>query len=271
MTGFATTGHVALLVTIGNGEVAIGGSGEHGVEVDLVPLRDNDATRQAIAEARVEMIDRSDGHEVVVQLQKKSGFTVGRGAKVGVRIRCPRGSDLSLSTGAADLVATGELGVVEVKTASGDVAVEDVGRLRTQSASGDLRAHRVRGKADCRTASGDVRLGRCDGLLNAQLVSGDLAVDEASAGMAVTTVSGDVRFDAVGGGGMRVQSVSGDIHLAMTPGERLYIDASSVSGTMVSELDVGEPDLGDQGPVNELRVRTVSGDLQIVRAVVVRA
>lgn len=270
MTDFATTGHVALLVTVGNGEVAVEGSAEPGVEVNLVPLRDNDATRQAIAEARVEMTDRGDGHEIVVQLQKKAGFMVGRGAKVGVRIRCPRGSDLGLRTGSADLDVTGELGSVDVKTASGDVVVDEAQRLQVQSASGDLRVNRVRGQADCRTASGDVRIGRCEGSLNAQLVSGDLSVGEASSGMTVTTVSGDVRFDAAGGGGMRVKSVSGDVHLAISPGERLYIDASSVSGKMVSELDVGdEPTIEGEGAVNELRVRTVSGDLQIVRAVVV--
>ena len=71
---------------------------------------------------------------------------------------------------------------------------------------------------------------------------------------------------------MRVQSVSGDVHLGIKPGERLYIDASSVSGTMSSELGIDEAPPTDSGAtVNELRVRTVSGDLQIVRAAVVGA
>ena len=33
------------------------------VEIELVPLRDNEVTRKAIAEARVEMIERGAGHE----------------------------------------------------------------------------------------------------------------------------------------------------------------------------------------------------------------
>ena len=73
-------------------------------------------------------------------------------------------------------------------------------------------------------------------LLSANLVSGDLAVDDAAAGLDVTTVSGDVEVRAAGGGGIRVQAVSGDVQLGIKPGERLYIDASSVSGTMSSEL-----------------------------------
>ena len=105
------------------------------------------------------------------------------------------------------------------------------------------------------------------GLVTANLVSGDLAIGEAAAGLAVTTVSGDVRVDVAGGGGMRVQSVSGDVRLGIRQGERLYIDASSVSGTMSSELGLDDTPPADPGlPVVELRVRTVSGDLEISRA-----
>ena len=109
-------------------------------------------------------------------------------------------------------------------------------------------------------------------LLTAKLVSGDIAVGEAAAGLAVTTVSGDVRVHAAGGGGMRVQAVSGDVHLAIKPGERLYIDANSVSGTMSSDLGLQDaPPIESSTPVVELRVRTVSGDVNIVRATTVDA
>ena len=71
---------------------------------------------------------------------------------------------------------------------------------------------------------------------------------------------------------MRVQSVSGDVHLAIKPGEHLYIDASSVSGTMSSELGLEDSAPADSSiAVSELRVRTVSGDLEIVRAAAVGA
>ncbi len=272
MTHFATTGHVSLTVSLGSGEVFVAARSEPGVEIDLIPLRDNDATRQAIADARVEMTGSGDGHEIVVQLQKRSGFLAGFGAKVGVRVRCPHGSDLDLRSGSADLEATGDLGVVAVKTSSGDVSLERAERLRFAAASGDLRADEVAGPSDCRTASGDVRIRRCGGLLNANLVSGDLSVGAAAAGLSVATVSGDVRFEAAGGGGMRVQSVSGDVRLAIAPGERLYIDASSVSGRMRSELDLGDdPSVEGEEQVHELRVRTVSGDLLILRGTPVAA
>jgi len=50
------------------------------------------------------------------------------------------------------------------------------------------------------------------------------------------------------------------------PGLVLWIDAQSVSGTMTSELDVGdEPSEADETPV-ELRIRTVSGDVRVARS-----
>ena len=85
----------------------------------------------------------------------------------------------------------------------------------------------------------------------------------------MTTVSGDVQVRAAGGGSIRVQSVSGDVELAIKPGQRLYVDASSVSGTMSSELGLDDAPPVDPGaPVRDLRVRTISGDLNIIRAAV---
>ncbi len=270
MKVFETTGHVALRVALGGGEVTVETADDNQVEIDLVPLRDNDVTRDAIAEARVEMTERRGGNLIVVQLEKRSGFLKGRGPKVGVRIRCPRGTDLDFRAGSAGLDARGLLGVVDVKTSSGDACVEDAASLDVSTASGDVRARDVDRDLSFRTASGDASVRRCGGALTVNLVSGDVSIGEAAAGLTVTTVSGDVRVHAVGGGAMKVQSVSGDVHLAIKPGERLRIDASSVSGTVSSELDVNDsPPADTSGPVYELRVRTVSGDLEIVRATAV--
>ena len=62
MTVFETAGLVSLRVSLGGGEVNIETVDAPRVEIELVPLRDNDVTRQAIEEARVEMTDRGGGH-----------------------------------------------------------------------------------------------------------------------------------------------------------------------------------------------------------------
>ena len=118
----------------------------------------------------------------------------------------------------------------------------------------------ARRPATCRSAG-------AAGTLSANLVSGDLPSSEAAAGLAVTTVSGDVQVRAAGGGRCGFSRSRATSSSAIKPGERLYIDASSVSGTMSSELDLDDAPPGGPGhAVSELRVRTVSGDLKIVRA-----
>ena len=128
------------------------------------------------------------GGEVVVELGSgMKGFGIGpawisfgRTPQVGVRIRCPEGSDVNLATASADLMARGRLGEVEAKSASGDLHVDDVAGLRFHTASGDVRANLVDGEARVQTVSGDVRLGTVRRALAATLVSGDLTLEEGS-------------------------------------------------------------------------------------------
>jgi hypothetical protein len=62
-----------------------------------------------------------------------------------------------------------------------------------------------------------------------------------------------------------VSCVSGDVRVATRPGLALWIDVQSVSGSVSSDLEVGEAPGGGDAQV-ELRVRTVSGDVRITRA-----
>ena len=87
-----------------------------------------------------------------------------------------------------------------MKTAAGDVSVEDVAGLRVQSASGDVRAATVDGEARLQTVSGDVRLGTVTGSVSATLVSGDFTIDDAQTDLSAKTVSGDQRIGADSGG-----------------------------------------------------------------------
>jgi hypothetical protein len=243
--------------------------------VELEALRDDDATREAIANATVE----AHGNEVTVEVGENKGFGIGavsisfgRTPQVGIRIRCPEGAELDCSTASANLKASGRLGDVEAKSASGDVAVEHVSALRVQSASGDVRASYVDGEARIQTVSGDVRLGPVTGAIAATLVSGDFEADEGQSDVAVKTVSGDQRVDAVREGQIKLQSVSGDVRLGVRPGTRLHVEANSMSGDINSEFDVRDrPSEEPSGLEARLQIKTVSGDIEIVRAAAVSA
>ncbi|MBA2462879.1 MAG: DUF4097 family beta strand repeat protein [Actinobacteria bacterium] len=276
MPVFETPGQTRLRVRNPAGLLTIEAAETDQTTVELEALRDDDATREAIERATVELT----GTEVLVEVGASvKGFGVGpawisfgRTPQVGIRIRCPEGAELDYSTASADLTATGRLGEVQAKSASADVSVEHVAGLQVQSASGDCRAKLVDGDARLQTVSGDVRLGIVRGETSATLVSGDFAVEDAQSDVAAKTVSGDQRVDAVRQGRIKLQSVSGDVRLGVRPGTRLRIDATSTSGDIRSDFDVKDrPSEESGGSEANLQIKTVSGDVEIVRAAAVNA
>jgi putative adhesin len=268
---FDTPGKVALKIGLGGGQVSVETDDVGQTTVDVEALRDDEVTREAIAAMTIEARERGGVHEVVVEAPKRSqGWlgALGRGPKIGVRVRCPHDADVRVNTSSADIEVDGRSGDVEVNTASGDVSLEHVtGTLKVNSASGDVSVHEIGAAGAIKTASGDVRVQRAHGTLSANLVSGDFELGEAFDDISIATVSGDQEVAALRGGERaKVQSVSGDVRVGIAPGLRLWIDGSSVSGSIRSDLELEDAPADEEGPVVELRARTVSGDVQIVRA-----
>jgi DUF4097 and DUF4098 domain-containing protein YvlB len=236
--------------------------------VELVPLNDSDATRQAIEKANV----GARGDEVFVELEGRSwSISIGSwgvgSAKVSVRITCPHGSDLACDTASADVRATGTLGGVQFRTASGDLRLDRVqGSLEAKTASGDVRVEHAEGPVSMNTVSGDVGLTTAMGGLAVNSVSGDVVLGEVFGDITAGTVSGDLMVRAAGPGEVGLKAVSGDVVVAMRRGLRVRLDVSSVSGSVGSELDVSDTPSASDGPEANLRVRTVSGDVRITRA-----
>lgn len=249
MPAFQTPGHVSLRLRLAAGEVRIETADMAETELELEAVHDHESSREAIAEASVGVRARGDGHEVYVEVPKRWGIHFGRSREVRITVRCPHGTDLDLASASADLAVEGRLGAVIVKSASGDTDLGRVdGRLAVTSASGDVQVESVGGELALTSASGDVRVGRAEGDISS------------------ITVSGDQLFEAVAGGEIRLQAVSGDIRIGIVPGTKLWIDATSVSGEMHSELDVGSEPPAAEGELAQLRAKTVSGDIAIVRA-----
>ena len=265
MPTYDTPGHVCLKLRTAGGVVELESVDSTQTQVELEPLRDDEVTLEAIREASVGVRPTGAGHEVYVELPKRRGF-LGRGPKLAIRIRCPQGADVDCGSSSADLSATGSFGAVAMKTASGDVAVDECGELQVASASGDVHARHVRGRAVLNTASGDVRVETAAGPVSANAVSGDVHLGEARDSVAVTTVSGDQTLEAVSGSDVRLQSVSGDVLVGVAPGLRVWIDAASISGSMSSDLAMGESEPPVGGPSVEIRAKTVSGDVRVSRS-----
>lgn len=193
-----------------------------------------------------------------------------RSGSFAIRVTAPAGIAARVAAASADAELRGELGRVQLTTASGDGVVESCADLQLRTASGDARVGAVRGRATIAAASGDLRLDAVGAALEARTASGDVEVGTASGEISVTTASGDVHIDRATGGRIGVRSVSGDVSVGVVPGLKVWLDLSSASGRMESHLDTEPLDTAtgaDDGPAQlTVSLRTVSGDQRILRA-----
>ncbi len=269
MSIHAVDGPVRLRLSVPAGRIEVEPRDAGAVEVELTALRNDDVTTSAIAEMRVAASERGGRHEIRIEVPRSKGglLSLGRQPKVGVLIRCPAGSDVDVDSASADVDLRADCGVVSVKTASGDVVAGRVAALSVTSASGDVAVGSVGGDLSVKTASGDVDARAVGGAVAVHSVSGDVLLGRVSESCTVGTVSGDVAIESLAAGGLRANAVSGDVHVAVERGLRLWIDAQSVSGSMRSDLDLGDASSTEESEVVvELRIRTVSGDVDIRRA-----
>jgi Toastrack DUF4097 len=270
---FSTPGSVRLNLEIPAGRIEIESDNSDETTVELEALSGNDFVRELVQTARIEVLRRGDGHEVIVEAKMRGGFWIsfGRGPEIRLRVSCPKGADLDVRTKSADLQARGEYRAVDVKTASGDVGIDEVlDDARVKTASGDVQVERAGGVLSVNSASGDLHVGSVDGPSSIQLVSGDVYIRDAGDSITANTISGDQRIDAVFQGRMDLRAVSGDISVGIRRGSRVYVDANTVSGSTVSELDLAdvpsEPEPEGESSLVELFAKTVSGDVRIERA-----
>jgi hypothetical protein len=266
---FEVGGPIELDVRLASGEIEVDATLPGRVEVELIAH--DEESRALLENARIELQDHSSSPKVLVDVpQKRGGFSFGLifgRSGITCRVRCPDHSSLAVRSKSADVTARGTLGGASISSASGDVEVEQVdGGLNVKTASSDVSAREVTGGTNVQTASGDVEIGIAHGPVNIATASGDVVVDEAAESVSVNTVSGDQRHGAVMKGNVGAHSVSGDIEIGVRRGSKVWLDCNTVSGDTSSELEVRADVPEGDGPLVEIRAKTVSGDIKITRA-----
>ena len=268
---FETPGSVSLQIKLPSGRVVVTTADQPQTTVEVVAL--GRRGQDAIDEIEVTMDERQGRH--VVRIEQRDKFRWGpiqisgeETSSAGSSARS--GTDLDLAGGSTDLRTDGELGEVSVRTASGDVRLDSTrGELQVKTASGDISVGAIAADASLVTVSGDLGVERLDASLTARSVSGDVTIGAVAGELGLSTTSGDVDVKSVVNGDVRVQTVSGDVRLGIARGTRVWIDAASVSGDLGSELGLEDQQHGseaDSAGVVPLHVKTVSGDVSIVRA-----
>ena len=224
---------IDLQVRIPAGDIAVSAAA---TQTATVTLDGNDRT---LAATRVEFEDGT----LSIIVPDQSGLC--NDGSVDAVVELPEGSSCRVQHRLRRRRGTGELGALDVHSASGDVSAERVsGQVRVDTASGDVSLDSA-AEADVETASGDVRIGQVSG------------------GVAVRTASGDVQIEAASGPRADVNAASGDISVGVAPGIGVYLELSSLSGTVSSELEPGEE---TEGANMTLYCRTISGDVRVSRA-----
>jgi hypothetical protein len=256
-------------IRLAAGDIQIDPTLDGRIEVELIAH--DEESQRLIDEARIELRDHHGRPQLVIDVPNKSrGFSFalvfGRSG-ISCRISCPESSLLSVRSKSADVRATGTLGGLNVATASGDVDASVVaGGVNIKSASGDIRAREIHGGASVQTASGDIELDVVHGAISVATASGDLTIGEAYDNVSASTVSGDQEHGAVMRGNVSAHSVSGDVTIAVRRGSKVYLDCNTVSGDTSSELELTTEAPAGDGPLVEIRAKTVSGDIRITRA-----
>lgn len=259
---FSATGPIEAHISLPAGMVSLTAAQTQDVSVSLLPHGGGGkAAERLIADAEVSF---EDGR---LSVRVAKGTHLRGHTPLELTISLPEGSSVMPQTASADVSCSGELGALDGHTASGDVTADRVtGAVSLATASGDVRLTDVAGDVSVSTASGDTTIMRIVGGLIAKTASGDLRIGQAGRSAEVKTASGDVRIDSIAAGRADVTTVSGDVALAVPPGTGVYLDLSSISGHVRSELD---PDSGDGGTGDAdltLRCNSVSGDIRITRA-----
>ncbi|GAA3003540.1 DUF4097 family beta strand repeat-containing protein [Streptosporangium longisporum] len=203
------------------------------------------------------------------------------GGSVEVTVELPEGSRVDAKT-TGDFHCEGRLGDSRFETADGDIWLDRTGRLRLNTANGDvtvirsaghtdvttangeIRIHEIDGAAVIRTANGSITLGEVTGDLRLKTAYGDITVDRALAGVDARTATGNVRVGGVTRGPIVLETTSGEIEAGIREGTAVLLDARTDHGTVNVLLDPSDgPRRGDE--TAQLRARTSNGDIVIRR------
>ena len=200
---------------------------------------------------------------------------------VDVTVELPTGSSIDAKTGFGELRADGEFGVVNAKSAAGDVRFDQIragrlvsaaGRLTLTSSggdielvtAGDMEVGLIGGSAQVKNLNGRTRIGEVNGALKVKSSNGDISVDRAHSDVHGRTANGNIAIGELTRGTVTLATASGAIDIGIAEGTSAFVDVGTQYGKVRNGL---EPTSGPgSGEKVEIRARTAFGDIDIHRS-----
>lgn len=277
MTTFDTPGPISALIEIGSGSIRLSASerGDTVVEVRAADPGDK-SSLAAVEQTRVEF---AGGRLRVTSPKSRSWF--GWGSLVELTVGLPAGSRVNAQA-TTDIRADGVLGECVLDTAYGAILVEESGRTRLSTSSGDIEIERASGHAELTThngriragelassavaknANGDIEIGTAAGDLRLNTASGSIDVERALAGLTAKTAHGSIRVGQVVRGTVSLETASGDLDVGIGAGSAAWLDVSSSYGEVEVPRPAATPPAEGAQTVR-LRARTGYGRITVRR------
>lgn len=284
MPTFETNQPILLSIDIGQGAVHVIASDRTDTVVAVNPS-DRDRPEDVEAAARI-AVDLADG-TLSVKAPRWRGIAANigrktRGSSVEVTVELPERSSLRADTGFVDFRCDGRLDDVELKTAAGDVRLDQTGALQVRTSAGRVAVEEasgrakivtagemnigiVAGDADLKNVNGKTRIGRVGGAAKVKSANGDVAIEEAGGDVTVKSANGDIRLGQVARGSVSIETASGGLEIGVREGTAAWIDAATKFGRLHNDLtSAGDPE-GSAETVR-VRARTQFGDVLVARS-----
>jgi hypothetical protein len=247
----------ACRIDIPEGSVRVEGTDEPTGRLEVRYLEQVGSGADPVADGAVTIEHHGGVLAVRLAESTRSGFRgplgVGRRPRIALDLHVPRDASIEASTVGGDLWVAGCRGRQVLNTVTGGATVVD--------GEGDIEVRSIAGPIDIRGEGLDIQ---------SATTSGRTRVAGSSIGsLRSRSVSGRIEVAArlIPGGDHRLETVSGDVELAMAGGTTLA--HRTLSGRLTGDPSVrrndrdGQPTmvLGDGGAL--VHVRTVSGDIRL--------
>ena len=153
---------------------------------------------------------------------------------------------------------------------AGDVDIVHAdGHVELKCSSGDIRIGRIDGTATIKNSNGDVSIRDITSDLRVLTANGNVVVDRARASVVLKNSNGNVRLGEAGRGTVVAETACGDIDVAILEGIAAWLDLTTASGKVRTDLDSAGPPAPGADTV-KVRGRTAYGDITIRRAPLTR-
>ena len=247
--------------------------GEHGsrkARIEVVARLWADDDREADEQA--DLIGRAieqQGKRVTVRapslLRPRHFLLFSRGPRIDYQITAPRETSADIDSSSGRIEVESIAGPLDIEARSGRVTLRAIARdVRVTARSGAVQAESIGGTLTVEARSGSVRVRECKRDVQIRTASGSIHAEDASAGLRIAARSGSVRYAGDVRGDFDIDVTSGSIRLAVPRDAAFYLDAESLSGSVRSDLSMRDGDAKPHEGGPTVRIRTLSGSIQLI-------